>query len=180
MPTLHDYASLAPFGKVDELVDAANSILRQRPRLRVSARTVRYYAGPEVGILPKPSGSPKFPRYGMEHLIRLVAARCMLDSGETLLSARAEIDRMFLGGLEQALDRTQALVAQEPFEAPLAATMVMEARAPFRMDIDGRSSGSWTRTWRLRLAQGITLEVADHRDRHEALLEAKRAIEEII
>lgn len=82
MPTVDDYAKLAPF-TLEELVDAANSVLRDRPRAGVSVRTVRYYVA--EGILPPPVGPNKLARYTLEHLDRLVQARRMLDEGASLV-----------------------------------------------------------------------------------------------
>ena len=90
MPTISDYLRLAPFS-VDELVEAANSVLRERPRLHVARRTVRYYVGEKV--MPPPDGPPKHARYEADHLIRLVAARCLGDEGRSLEAIRGELAR---------------------------------------------------------------------------------------
>ncbi len=81
MPKVEDYASLAPFS-LDELVAATNSILRDRPKLAVSSRTVRYYIS--KGLLPSPSGGPKFARYSWNHLDQIVKIRTYLDQGLSL------------------------------------------------------------------------------------------------
>ena len=91
MPTVDDYAPLAPY-TLPELVAAANAILRDRPRLKTSERTVRYYIS--NGLLPSPSGGPKYARYGAEHLRRIVSIRQWLDDGLTLEQAA---DRIKLG-----------------------------------------------------------------------------------
>ncbi|MCW5942393.1 MAG: MerR family transcriptional regulator [Fimbriimonadaceae bacterium] len=88
MPTVDDYASLAPFS-LEELVGAANAVLRDRPSLHVQGRTVRYYIA--NGLLPPPSGGPKFARYGVEHLRRIVAIRQWLDEGLSLQEAHARL-----------------------------------------------------------------------------------------
>lgn len=84
MPTVDDYAPLAPF-TLDELVSAANSILRDRPSLKIQGRTVRYYIA--NGLLPPPSGGPKFARYSIDHLRRIVGIRMGQDSGLKLQEA---------------------------------------------------------------------------------------------
>lgn len=81
MPKVSDYVLTAPF-TLEELVAAANSILRDKPRMEVSARTVRYYIS--RGLLPGAIGSPKNARYRIEHLERLVAIRQHLDQGQSL------------------------------------------------------------------------------------------------
>lgn len=94
MPTLAQYERLAPFS-LAELVEAANSILRERPRLHVSDRTVRYYIS--KGILAPPHGTTKAARYSFEHLTRLVNARLLIDSGASLEEAKKSA-----GNLEEA------------------------------------------------------------------------------
>lgn len=95
MPTIEDYAALVPFD-LDELVAASNAILRDRPTLQIQARTVRFYIS--NGLLPSPSGGPKFARYGMEHLRRIVAIREWLDQGMSLDQAAELIKEGKHGG----------------------------------------------------------------------------------
>ena len=88
MPKVEDYVSLAPFS-LEELVAAANSVLRDRPKLAVSSRTVRYYIS--KGLLPSPSGGPKFARYSWNHLDHLVKIRTYLDQGLSLEQVANEL-----------------------------------------------------------------------------------------
>ncbi|HMS54651.1 MAG TPA: MerR family transcriptional regulator [Fimbriimonadaceae bacterium] len=81
MPSVNDYRALAPF-TLDEFIQAANSILRDRPSLQISARTVRYYIS--EGILPPPIGPNRIARYSLEHLARVVEAREGLGQGASL------------------------------------------------------------------------------------------------
>ena len=111
MPGLDAYAALAPF-QIEELVDAANSILRDRPRLRVSKRTVRYYVS--QGVLPAPRGAPKFARYGMEHLAKLVGARAMQDEGQSLEEVGEALRQAFRSGEASGVARIQRLLAAAP------------------------------------------------------------------
>ena len=90
MSRLERYRIVAPF-TIDELVEAANGILRNRARQEVTRRTVRYYVS--QGIVPPPQGAPKYARYPFGHLVRLVAARCLQDRGLTLDQIRARINR---------------------------------------------------------------------------------------
>lgn len=85
MPSVEDYAPHAPF-TLDELVVAANRILGNTPQLSIKDRTVRYYITER--LLPPPSGGPKFARYGIEHLRRIVAIRGWLSEGVSLDEAR--------------------------------------------------------------------------------------------
>jgi DNA-binding transcriptional MerR regulator len=88
MPRPEDYEALAPFS-MEELVSAVNSIFRDRPVLAVQSRTVRYYVS--SGLLPPPSGGPKFARYTMEHLRRIIAVRQWLDQGISLEESAQKI-----------------------------------------------------------------------------------------
>jgi DNA-binding transcriptional MerR regulator len=84
VPTIEDYLPLAPFS-LPELVAAANAILRDRPALQIQPRTVRFYIS--NGLLPPPSGGPKYARYTIEHLRRVVFIRQWLDQGMSLEQA---------------------------------------------------------------------------------------------
>lgn len=117
MPTVDDYAPLAPF-TMEELVRAVNSIFRDRRRLQIQPRTVRFYIS--KGLLPPPSGGPKFARYGVEHLKRLVSIRTWLDEGVSLEEAQ-----MRLGG------KPAAAVAPAAKTAMASSHMVREPTAPY-------------------------------------------------
>ena len=110
MPKVEDYAPLAPF-TLDELVSAANSVLRDRPHMEVQPRTVRYYIS--EGLLPPPTGGPKFARYSLEHLARIVEIRTSLDSGKSL------------GELREGSGEPVAKALRDP------AMTIAQARAPF-------------------------------------------------
>jgi len=110
MPTVEDYASLGPF-TLDELVDATNSILREKPSLAIQARTVRYYIS--FGLLPPPSGGPKHARYGSEHLRRLVSIRRWIDGGLSLEQAAQRIALGEHGGESHTVQRRSNLEVRE-------------------------------------------------------------------
>lgn len=118
MPSLRDYESLAPF-TIDELVDAANSLTRDRPRLKVSLRTVRFYISRE--LLPRPLGAPKVARYGMEHLLRVVAYRCMQDSGQSLEESNSAMD-LVIHDLPAAIEHVELLLQDRLRRFPPAST----------------------------------------------------------
>lgn len=113
MPGLDAYTALAPF-QIEELVDAANSILRDRPRLALSKRTVRYYVA--QGVLPAPRGAPKFARYGMEHLARIVGARVLQDEGRSLEEASETLGQAFRKGEAVGVARVQSWLASGSLE----------------------------------------------------------------
>lgn len=123
VPTIEDYAPLAPY-TLEELVLAANAILRERPRLKTSERTVRYYIS--NGLLPPPSGGPKYARYGIEHLRRIVSIRQWLDGGLTLEQAAEKIKIGEHGGETETHQRRQSVRSQavEPLASPPLQIMV--------------------------------------------------------
>ena len=102
MPNVEDYAALAPF-TLEELVAAANAVLRDRPTLQIQGRTVRYYIS--QGLLPSPSGGPKYARYVQEHLLRIVSIRQWLDKGISLEQAAEWIREGRHGGETDTLLR---------------------------------------------------------------------------
>ncbi len=106
MPSLRDYESLAPFS-IEELVDAVNSLTRDSPRLKVSLRTIRFYISRD--LLPRPLGAPKVARYGMEHLLRTVAYRCMQESGRSLEESKREMD-LVIRNIPEAIEHVEMLL----------------------------------------------------------------------
>ena len=110
MPKVEDYVSLAPFS-LEELVAAANSVLRDRPKLAVSSRTVRYYIS--KGLLPSPSGGPKFARYSWNHLDHLVKIRTYLDQGLSLEQVASELGLTLR--LEEREDRELLIFARADY-----------------------------------------------------------------
>lgn len=199
-----DYAGLAPFS-MEELVDAANSILRDRPRLKVSRRTVRYYVA--QNIVPAPVGSPKYARYGIEHLVRLVGARCFQDQGMNLEQSKEQLDQWFRHNHRQALVQVQEMVQQRQaegsenllldefeLEAPRVSTpppasipppnwnapsapsvQTPSLREPYSDPMDDA-----TRVLRIPLAPGTTLEIHEGSDLPTRLRQAHHAILKIL
>jgi DNA-binding transcriptional MerR regulator len=181
MPPLVSYAKVAPFG-IEELVESANSVLRHRPRLQTTIRTVRFYAS--RSLLPKPSGAPKLARYGMEHLGRLVAIRCLQDQGVSLEDIADQLDQTFSKGQVEALRWVQDLVdgkqeeivlfdAQPPqhnrylLHSPAPLT-VGERREDLELDADT--------SYRIRLTPEVVLEVSTRLTPMEGLRDAQREI----
>lgn len=197
MPGLDAYTVLAPF-QMEELVDAANSILRDRPRLHVSKRTVRYYVA--QSILPAPRGAPKFARYTMEHLARLVGARLLQEDGRNLEEVSDTLARMFRRGeaggvlqVQQWLDggshssrpvgSTEPLRARESYVAEsqplLARSMVFELTADASAPSPSGASIP-IETLKFELTRDTTLEVRRDRPLEIALEEALKALSEVL
>lgn len=159
MPTVDDYQALAPFS-LDELVTAANAVLRDRPHVKVQVRTVRYYIS--EGFLNPPSGGPKFARYGMDHLRRLVQIRTWLDEGVSLAEAA---NRLGITRTPASPSRTSA--HREP---EMDLVLSAEPRAP--------SEGELVR--RIALAPTITLEIQETGQIRAELERARQAIDRLL
>lgn len=177
MPSLVSYRKVAPFG-IDELVESANSIVRARPRLQTTVRTVRFYAS--KGLLPRPSGAPKVARYGMEHLGRLVAIRCLQDRGVSLEDIGEELDRRFAGSEDDAIRWVQEMVDGRS-ESPQFANRIVPSTEPVLLHSTIARQippDDEVVVRRIVLAQGMVLEVSGLRSTREALQEAQKKIAE--
>lgn len=142
MPTVEDYAPHAPF-TLDELVVAANRVLGNNSKLAIKDRTVRYYISQR--LLPPPSGGPKFARYGIEHLKRIVAIRNWLAAGFNLEEASEKLQRGEHGGESEVVIREHS---------------VMERQIPRRSP-----SGLTQRTvTRIYLSRNVVLEIDEEGD----------------
>lgn len=169
MPRPEDYEALAPF-TMDELVSAVNSIFREKPVLAVQPRTVRFYVS--NGLLPPPSGGPKFARYTMEHLNRIIAVRHWLDQGITLEESGIKIAE---GEHLRPFEELMAPIVHVP-------RMKSESRRGYLKE-DHHSyrkrgpEGSLVR--RLKLTRNTTLEVSESADLYRELNLAIEKIREI-
>jgi DNA-binding transcriptional MerR regulator len=172
VPTVADYARLAPF-TIDELTDAANSILRHRPRLQVLKRTTRYYI--TEGVLPPPSGSPKFARYGVEHLLRLIGAKCLQDEGKSLEEVKLELDRL--------LRETDAAELVQQWVAGRGMTdlpTLRETPMPWQPSSPRHQSLELQSVARVRLSHDLVLEIPAQMPPVQALTLAREAIERML
>lgn len=167
MPRIADYRPLAPFN-LEELVGAANSVLRGRPDLEVSIRTVRFYIA--RGLIPGPLGPPRKARYELEHLIRIVGYRLLQRRGVSLEAARETVDALLETGLDDALRAIDELLA-EP-----AARSEREGQAFASVQHPRRSRGQGVSVWKAPLAPGVTLEVEDWVELGDALPEIQLAL----
>lgn len=111
MPTVQDFAKFAPYS-FEQLVKAANSVLRNRPRLIVNPRTVRYYIS--EGVLPAPIGATRNARYEAEHLARLVGIRLLQDQGLSLAEANVLLTEWAADGISRLVAEVDRLSEREP------------------------------------------------------------------
>lgn len=192
MPSVKDYRKLAPFTS-DELIDAANSLLRSKPGFELTKRTLRYYVS--TGVLPPPQGTTRQSRYAIEHLAALVAVRSMQYEGLILDKAKTEVERALGRGPDAAValadywldhrpqidpSQAQAMLFQAKVSREGYMPGVFLSRSAEPTDLKRLSRRSSVETvQRIRLSRGIMLEVSG-RDLNEALEEALRAIEKLI
>ena len=154
MPKVEDYASLAPFS-LDELVSAANSVLRDRPKLAVSARTIRYYIS--KGLLPSPSGGPKFARYSWNHLDQIVKIRTYLDQGLSLEQVANEL------GVSLRIEEREDLA------------VISEVRARYKQA--PKEVGELVR--RIPLGMGCVLEIPSSSNLYDLVPRLKEKLDEL-
>jgi DNA-binding transcriptional MerR regulator len=129
---LAKYRNLGPF-TIDELVDAVNSVLRDRPDLGVSRRTIRFYVS--NGVIPPPRGAPKFARYPFENLLKIVAIRRLQDSGERLELAQKRTFSLESMSPEEGIEYVESLGrGSQDARAPAAPSMPPMAASP-SMDV---------------------------------------------
>lgn len=79
----------SPPMSANELLEAANRLLRQSTNQRVTERTLRYYVAKD--LVPPPAGPPKLARYMFRHLVCLVAIKILQDLGFSLDGVKQEI-----------------------------------------------------------------------------------------
>jgi DNA-binding transcriptional MerR regulator len=182
------YQGLAPFS-IEELVDAANSVLQHRPRLKVTRRTVRYYV--QEGVLPPPAGSPKFARYGYDHLLRIVGARCLQDLGSSLGTVRETLDRDLRGDVAADTAAVEGWLAMRPGHGvrpqghmDVASHLAPSALSPDSSEAFANRSSSRSPEARsafvLQLTPHSSLTVTGPHDLQEELRAAAEAIEQFL
>lgn len=182
---------MGPF-TIDELVSAVNSVLRDRPDLTVTKRTIRFYVA--QGIIPPPRGAPKFARYPFENLLTIVAIRRMQDRGEKLEVAQKLALRVHSSDVEEAIRWVESLgrddnlrVAEDrlPYLQPPAPAPSVSLRegALFSRSIEPLNFSKPRRTAPLErydLGPDMWLMVPAQRDQREVLEEVLEAIKEIL
>jgi DNA-binding transcriptional MerR regulator len=190
---LRRYQNLGPF-TIDELVSAVNSVLRDRPDLAVTKRTIRFYVA--QGIIPPPRGAPKFARYPFENLLTIVAIRRMQDRGEKLEVAQKRAVQVRMSDPEEAIRwveslgkgespqvrEQQAVYSVPPPSSAMAPPSVPPLQDSHRLLRESAPSRSWRTTplERYELGPDITLTVPADRDQERVLNEAREAITEIL
>jgi DNA-binding transcriptional MerR regulator len=170
MAALADYKHLAPF-TARELVAAVSELLRDKTAPTISIRTLRFYIAEK--IVPAPIGSPKFARYGYEHLLTLLATRMLQDRGVKLGSIAKELCELKKGRgdkleaeLQDWLDRVRFKNGTMP---SVHETKVDYMDTPPRREPDAppTTSGVYRR---IRLSQRTTLEIQAEADLRDELV----------
>ncbi len=192
MPKVEEYRIAAPFA-LEELVAAANSLLRARPDILVGRRTVRYYI--QEGILPPPTGAPKYARYSYEHLLRLVLIRLLLAQGLRLEAIRARLDEVARGGRSRLEAAVTSILNSEPEQdlAPPGLARDLPGVYRYREVRSPPQSVDWMRQeapdddWdapmlfrRIPLTDRVSLEIAPGGDLETDLEEAAETLERLL
>lgn len=178
MPTLAEVEKYLPLS-MDELVRTTNVILHDIRRLHVNPRLVRYYVAEKV--IPSPLGGPKFARYEMEHLARLVGTRLMLNDGRSLADAKAHFDG-YKGDIKKMVATVEEMLANRPMRRRTPAEEEPDLyevihRRPMTVR-EGRSTKMLGHmVERISLGSGVTLEIEAGTDLRKALEKARRAID---
>lgn len=152
------YRQLAPF-TADKLVDAANALLTAKRVHGITKRTLRFYTAQRV--VPGPMGSPKFARYGYEHLLTLLAARALQDQGmklEQIVVEVSEIKRGRLDRLEQLVDGW--LSQSDDFPLAVAENRAGYAKGPARVG-QALEAEVGSRVRRISVTRSCTLELGE-------------------
>lgn len=184
MRRLESYRRLAPFS-MRELVESANSLLRGKPHLQVSERTVRFYIS--EGVLPPPEGPPRFSRYSFAHLAALIAVRFFQDQGVSLSRASEEAQAIWRGNDEKLIALIEAWLVHDTspaieetmdltgFQSPPRPPMVAEVPRPFREQERIPRTRSWSnRLEESRRALGLEERLLALCEEHARLMHETR------
>lgn len=171
---LKEHRSHPPY-TVDALVSAANSFLQPRGAAPVTKRTLRFYT--TQGVVPSPLGSPKFARYGYEHLLTLLAARALQDQGSKLEQIRDDVREIADG----KVDRIEGVVDVWLAQRPATRGRVLQVRE------DRAEYGAKTKlaavsqpTVRIQLTETASLELKEEVASSESLVAAHKALGKLI
>jgi DNA-binding transcriptional MerR regulator len=188
---LRHYQRLGPF-TIDELVSAVNSVLRDRPDLAVSRRTIRFYVA--QGIIPPPRGAPKFARYPFENLLTIVAIRRLQDQGDRLEVAHKRAIQVRMTDLDGTIRWVESLAKGDvsqvrepenfynvPPHSPVAPPPSAQPMAhSFHQSPNPSRPRRTAPLEQYELGLDITLTVPAERDQRQVLEEAQEAIREIL
>ena len=174
MSLLTGYRRYAPF-TIDKLLEAANAILASGGAAPVLKRTLRFYTSQKV--VPRPLGSPKFARYGYEHLLILLASRALQDQGMKLQQIAHEVEEVKRG----QFTRLEKLVEEWLSNRPIG--LVRERGDAYVVDTDemtAKSLGIGQLVRQFPLTPNATLSVSGNVLIRAELEEARNAIEAML
>jgi DNA-binding transcriptional MerR regulator len=133
MSLLTSYRRNAPF-TIDKLLEAANAVLASGGAVPILKRTLRFYTSQKV--VPKPLGSPKFARYGYEHLLIMLAARALQDQGMKLHQIAHEVEEVKRGNFARIEKMVEEWIANRP------AGLVRETVETYAVDVEDLTARS--------------------------------------
>lgn len=171
---IKDLRSYPPM-TADGVVLTVNEILANRGATLISKRTLRFYTSQDV--VPAPMGSPKFARYGYEHLLSLLGARAMQDQGQKLDQIRMEMDEIRRGRLDRIEALVESWMGQTPPQRAKATRTVREGSDSYQSN---KLAKLGTARIRIPLTTNCNLEVADSADMVQELERASRELSKLI
>lgn len=175
MRSVKEFKKMAPF-TADELVHAAQSLLPSHYGTPFSKRTLRFYIARNV--VSRPLGSPKFARYGYEHLLQLMATRMYQDQGLKLESVSEELQELVGNRLQALEDQVENWLGRQRVDRYVVrerAAMYDANPNPSRGTVPGE-----VEVRRIRLTDEITLELPAREDLHAQLETASEKIKALL
>lgn len=146
----------------NEFIALANELMGGRA-LEVTKRTLRFYTS--KGVVPSPTGSLKFARYGYPHLLSLLVTKALQDRGRQIRDIRESLEAIHRGEYDQAeLEVDRWLAQRPPQSSSVGLGFVAERGAVYRTGSDSQEnefdalSGA-IEVRRYRLTPHVTLEI---------------------
>lgn len=163
----------------DGVVLTVNEVLADRGATLISKRTLRFYTSQDV--VPSPMGSPKFARYGYEHLLSLLGARAMQDQGQKLDQIRVEMSEIRRGRLDRIEALIDSWISQVPPQRAKSARLAKESSESIgAMNSFNKLAKMGTTRLRIPLTTNCGLEIADSSDMVQELERASRELTKLI
>ncbi|MBL8086615.1 MAG: MerR family transcriptional regulator [Chthonomonas sp.] len=111
----------------------------------MTKRTLRFYT--TQGVVPRPLGSPKFARYGYDHLLSLLASRALQDQGLKLEQIKHELSDLSRGQVSRIESVVEDWLTRN--EMPELSDSVREAIEAYEPKHESSIGGAMTRTLQL-------------------------------
>jgi len=169
------YRKYAPF-TADKLIDAANAILGASELPAISKRTLRFYTA--QGVVPRPLGSPKFARYGYEHLLTILTARALQDQGNKLHQIKQECEDIRRGQFTRFEKLVEDWLTSAGRIVPGVREMIPAETTPDKITAEEFGTGVPTRS--IAVTPNCTVLINSKAQVKKELLAAREAIDGIL